>query len=147
MRHALIAFALIAAAETAAIACSCMMAPQSAAERQRLVREVSRRAVALVEVEVVSPYDERTGRGERLRVRRTFAGRAPALVTIERLRQPSGASCDVQFMPRQRATVILYPAARPTGPGVYSLSSTCTTYMLADQPFRAALIAEMRRRR
>ena len=47
-------------------------------ERRSHAREVARGALALVEAELVTPYDGRPGRGERLRVRRTLAGRAPA---------------------------------------------------------------------
>lgn len=147
MKHAVLALLLIAGAETAALACSCVMPPREAAERQRLVREVARDAVALVEVELAEPYDGRTGRGERLRVRRTLAGRAPASVEIERGRAPSGAACDLVFRPGNRVLVLLYPPRRPVrSPGPrYRVSSSCTTHLLADAAFRAALIGEMGR--
>ncbi|HEX8193488.1 MAG TPA: hypothetical protein VF552_11380 [Allosphingosinicella sp.] len=147
MRHALLAILLVAAAETAALACSCIRGPLEPAERQRIAREVANRAVALVEVEAVSAFDPRRGRGERLRVRRTLAGRAPAMVTAERLRQPSSASCDIEFTPGQRATVILYPPEGRAAAGVYALSASCTTHLLADPPFRAAVVQAMQRRR
>jgi hypothetical protein len=147
MRRALIALALLAAAETAAIACSCVMAPRDPAERQQLARSVAERAVALVEVEVVSAYDPKRWRGERLRVRRTIAGRAPRLVSVERLSPPSGAACDLVLHAGQRTTVLLYPVGQGGAGGSYTLSSSCTSSLLADAPFRAALIQEMRRPR
>jgi hypothetical protein len=149
MRRALIAlaFALAAAAETAAVACTCIMPPGDPAERQRLARETAERALALVEVEVLSGYDARRRRGERLRVRRTIAGKAPALVTAERRARPSSAACDLELRPGQRATILLYPPERRAAAGVYRVSESCTTYLLADAAFRAALVEAMRRPR
>jgi hypothetical protein len=147
MRRYLVPLLLLVAAESAAIACSCIMPPTDPAQRRAQAREVARGALALVEVELAAPYDQRSGRGERLRVRRTLAGRAPALFEVERHHPPSSASCDVEFQPRARTFVVLY-APQMRGRTVrYRISPTCTGYMLAGAAFRADLVAEMRRRR
>jgi hypothetical protein len=107
---------------------------------------VARGALALVEVELVSPYDRRLGRGERLRVRRTLAGRAPAVFEVERHHPPSSASCDIGFEPGGRTWVVLY-APQMRGRAIrYRVSASCTGYMLAGAAFRAELAAQMRRR-
>lgn len=147
MRRLFSCLLLLAAAETSALACSCIRPPTDPAQQRVHAGEVARGAMALVEVELVSPYDVRTGRGEGLRVRRTLAGRAPAVFEVERTHAPSGASCDVGFERKRPAWVVLY-APRMRGRSVrYRISASCTGYMLAGAPFRAELAAQMRRRR
>jgi hypothetical protein len=146
MRHFILALLFVAGAEAAAIACTCIMPPTDAAERQQLARDVAAGAVALVEVELASPYDARTGRGERLRVRRTLAGRAPATIELERDRIPSSAACDLEFSRRgQRALVLLYPPRHAAGSATprFRPADSCLTYLLGDMPFRTALVSEM----
>jgi len=148
MRRLIAALLILAAAETAALACSCIMAPRDPAQRQAMARDVRAGAVALVEVELVSPYAG-PGRGERLRVRRTLAGRAPATFQVERMGRPSSAACDLEFAPGHRTLILLYPprgAVSARGP-VYRISASCTSYLLADAAFRTALIGEWPRRR
>lgn len=148
MRRFLTALLLLVAAEGAALACSCIQPPRDAAQRQAMARDVRAGALALVEVELVAPY-ERPGRSERLRVRRTLAGRAPATFAVERARAPSSASCDVEFSAGGRTLILLYPprgAVNSRGP-VYRVSASCTTYMLADAAFRAELLRQWGRRR
>ena len=78
----------------------------------------------------------RLGRGERLRVRRTLAGRAPAVFEVERHHPPSSASCDVEFQRGARTWVVLYaPQMRGRSDPLPGLRS-CTGYMLADAAFR-----------
>ena len=147
MRYPLLALLLLAAAETAALACSCIPPPRDAAERQRLAREVARGASALVEVELATPYDRRTGRGERLHVRRVLAGRASPLVELHRAGHPESAACDLVFSDRRRLTVLLYPHPGRAGRiPLQRVSSGCTTFLLVDAPFRQAVIAAMRSR-
>jgi hypothetical protein len=147
MRRFLIPLLILVAAETPALACSCMAPPTDPAQRRSFAQEAARGALALVEVELATPYDERPGRGERLRVHRILAGRAPAAIEVERLRSPSSASCDVEFLRGVRTWVLLY-APRIRGRTVrYRVSATCTGFMLADAAFRAELAAQMRRRR
>src|SRR5688572_5715440 len=147
MRRLLLPLLLLVAAETSALACSCIRPPTDPAQRRAHAREVSRGALALVEVELVTPYDGRLGRGERLRVRRTLAGRAPALFEVERTHAPSSASCDVEFQRGARTWLVLY-APQIRGRVVrYRVSASCTGYMLAGAAFRAELAAQMRRRR
>ena len=147
MSRLLLLLFLFLAAESAALACSCIRPPTDPAQQRVHAREVARGALALVEVELVSPYDERTGRGERLRVRRTLAGRAPAAFEVERNHAPSSASCDVEFQRGVRTWVVLY-APQMRGRAVrYRVSASCTGYMLANAAFRSELAAQMRRRR
>lgn len=148
MRRLLAALLLLVAAESAALACSCVMAPRDAAQRQSMARDTRAGAVALVEVELVSPYAG-PGRGERLRVRRTLAGRAPAVFQVERDRAPSSASCDLEFQRGQRTLILLYPARQPVNARarVYRISASCTSYLLNDAAFRATLLREWSRRR
>lgn len=138
---------LFLAWESAALACSCIRPPTDPAQQRVHAREVARGALALVEVELVAPFDERLNRGERLRVRRTLAGRAPAVFEVERQNRPSSAACDVEFRPGARTWIVLY-APRMRGRVIRRrISSTCTGYMLAGAAFRAELAAQMRRRR
>jgi len=144
----LLCLLLLVAAESAALACSCVQAPRDAEQRRAMARDMRAGALALVEVELVAPY-QRSGRGERLRVRRTLAGRAPATFMVERGGTPSSASCDVEFSSGRRTLILLYPPrglVDSRGP-VYRISASCSTYMLADAAFRAALLQEWRRRR
>ena len=147
MPRSLLLLLLFLAGESAALACSCIRPPTDPAQQRVHAREVARGALALVEVELIAPYDERMGRGERLRVRRTLAGRAPALFEVERNHAPSSASCDVEFQRGARAWVVLY-APQMRGRTIrYRVSASCTGYMLANTTFRAQLAAQMRRRR
>ncbi|HLL31629.1 MAG TPA: hypothetical protein VK403_11580 [Allosphingosinicella sp.] len=149
MTRLLLPLLLFLAAETAALACSCIMPPADPAQRRAHVREAARGALALVEVELLVPYDRRRGRGERLRVRRTLAGRAPAAFEVERNHVPSSASCDVEFQRGGRTLVLLY-APRARGRAAmprYRVSASCTGLMLADPAFRTLLVAEIRSRR
>ena len=147
MPRLLLSMLLFLAGDGAAFACSCIMPPTDPAQRRAHAREVARGALALVEVELTLPYDERLGRGERLRVRRTLAGRAPPVFEVERTHPPSSASCDVEFARGAPTWVVLY-APRMRGRRVrYRVSASCTGYMLAGPAFRADLAAEMRRRR
>ncbi|HEX8572784.1 MAG TPA: hypothetical protein VF759_08535 [Allosphingosinicella sp.] len=145
MRHKLLALLLAAAAETAALACSCRQPPDSDSGRRRLAAELAEGAAALVEVELARPYDDRTGRGERLRVRRTLAGRAPPVVDLERHGRPQSAACEQEFAPGRSRIVILYPPLRLGGG--HRVASSCTTFLLADPPMLEAVTEAMRRRR
>lgn len=148
IRRLLALLLMLAAVESAALACSCVPPPRDAAQRRALARDIATGALALVEVELVTPY-ERPGRGERLRVRRMLAGRAPALFYVERSGPPSSASCDIEFGRGVRSLVVLYPPEQPVnsrGPH-YRLAASCVTYLLTDAAFRAALIREFGRHR
>jgi hypothetical protein len=147
MPRLLLVLLLFVAGEGAALACSCLRPPTDPAQQRVHARQVARGALALVEVELVAPYDARSGRGERLRIRRTLAGRSPAVFEVERQHAPSSASCDVEFQPRARTWVVLYAPQMRGGAIRYRVSASCTGYMLADAAFRAELAAQMRRRR
>ncbi len=138
---------LFLAGEGAALACSCVRPPADPAQQRIHARDAARGALALVEVELVSPYDARRGRGERLRVRRILAGRAPAAFEVERTNAPSSAACDVEFRPAVRTPVVLYAPRMRGGTVRYRISSTCTGYMLGGAAFRAELAAQIRRGR
>jgi hypothetical protein len=147
MSRLLLLLLLFLAGESAALACSCLPPPADPAQQRVHARQVARGALALVEVELVAPYDQRLGRGERLRVRRTLAGRAPAVFEVERPHAPSSAACDVEFPKGARTWVVLY-APRMRGRAIrYRISASCTGHMLADAAFRSELAAEMLRRR
>ena len=144
MRYLLLALCLLAGLESAASACSCRGKLDDAA-RSTLARKIASDATALVEVELISPYDPKSGRGERLRVRRVLAGRAGPTVEVERLRPPHGAACDVSFPPGYRRVIYLTPPLhsdrrRP----LYRVPNSCTAIMLADPAMQQAVIAAMR---
>lgn len=147
MPRLLLVLLLFLAGEGAALACSCIRPPTDPAQQRTHARQAAKGALALVEVELISPYDQRLGRGERLRVRRTLAGRAPAVFEVERHHAPSSASCDVEFQPRARTWVLLYAPEMRGRTVRYRISASCTGYMLADARFRSELAAQMRRRR
>lgn len=138
---------LFLAGEGAALACSCIRPPADPAQQRVHARETARGALALVEVELVAPYDARRGRGERLRVRRVLAGRAPATFEVERTNAPSSAACDVEFQPATRTLVVLYAPRMRGGAVRYRINPTCTGYMLSGAAFRAELAAQIRRAR
>ena len=148
MPRVLIGLLLLLTAETAALACSCVLESRSPQEARALARSLAQNAVALVEVELVAPYDERRGVGERLRVRRILAGRAFASFFVERDGTPSSAACDVGFPPGQRTVILLYAPRQRQTPAVrrYRISNSCTTYLLDDPTIRATIAAEIRRR-
>jgi hypothetical protein len=146
MPRVLLLLILFFAGEGAALACSCLRPSADPAQRRVHARETARGALALVEVELAAAYDGRLGRGERLRVLRTLAGRAPAVFEAERTQAPSSAACDVEFQRGTRTWIVLY-APQMRGRAIrYRVSPTCTGYMLADPAFRAELVAQMRRR-
>lgn len=141
----LLAALLLVAAETAAFACSCMR-PSSPEEVQRLARDVSVGAVALVEVEVLAPFIVPHGRGEQMRVRRILAGRAAPAFEVERIGAPSSASCDLEFTRGQRVTLILYPPQRRvrTRTPRYRISGLCTSHLMEEPRFRGTVRSRIR---
>ena len=147
MKRLLLALLLLFAAEGAALACSCD-ATRDPQELRRFARDSARDAIALVEVDVVSAYDPLWKRGEKLRVRRTLAGRAPASIRVERLNPPDEGSCDLQLRRGQRTLLILHPprARRLFWGGQHRISGLCTAKLLVQPVFRAALIEGIRRR-
>lgn len=148
MRFLFLALWLLIGLESAASACSCRGQPRDESERQALAARIAKESTGLVEVELVSPYDPRTGRGERLRVRRVLAGRAGKIVEVERLRRPQGAACDMVFHAGGRRIVALQPALHPEkGRPLHRVGSSCTALLLADPATREAVIAAIRRRR
>ncbi|HEY5721614.1 MAG TPA: hypothetical protein VIT45_04760 [Allosphingosinicella sp.] len=148
MRFLFLALCLLIGLESVASACSCRRSPRDEASRQALAARIAKESTALVEVELVSPYDPRTGRGERLRVRRVLAGRAGPTVEVERLRRPQGAACDIVFHATGRRVVALQPALHPEkGRPLHRVGGSCTAILLADPATRQAVIAAIRRRR
>ncbi len=146
MRHLLLALCLLAGLETAASACSCRSQPRDEAERRALAARIASEATTLVEVELVSGYDARTGRGERLRVRRVLAGRAGPIVEVERLRRPQSAACDLVFPAGRRRIIALSPPLHAVkGRPLHRVSSSCTALIISDPAMQRAVIAAMRR--
>ena len=138
MRNLTLAAAALLAAETAAIACSCI-ATDDPAELRRFAADAAQDAIALVEAEALTSF-EATQQGERMRVVRTIAGQVSAQFTIERGPMPSSASCDVLYEVGDRALVILYPTENAAGGvPVYRTSGLCTVHMLDKPVFRDEL--------
>lgn len=139
MKKWIIAGAAVVAMETAAIACSCI-ATDDPVELQRFASRAAEDAVALVEAEALTSF-EATRTGERMRVVNVLAGSAPAEFRIERGASPSSASCDVLYRVGERATVILYPAALPSGGlPTYRTSGLCSVHMLDKPVYRDTII-------
>ena len=142
MRYAAMAAAALLASESAALACSCL-ATDDPAELKRFAAEAAEDAVALVEVEALTSYQQ-TPAGEQMRVIRTLGGSAPAEFRIERGPAPSSASCDILYEPGQRDVIILYPATQePNAAPVFRASGLCMDHLLDKPVFLDALRARM----
>ena len=146
MNKAMAGLALALAAETAAMACSCV-APEPLQRSRAAAREAVGGAAAVVEVDVISGYDPSWRQGERLRVRQVLFGRAPRTLEVYRVSAPSSAACDLELGPQQRRTLIIYPAQSrfPWRPR-YRIQSLCSAY-LTDPPYLPITLQEARRRR
>lgn len=103
MRKLLLALALALAFEGAAQACSCVAA-QSEGQKREWARDMLNRAIAVVEVEPIE--DGTATRGERYRVTRVYAGKAPSTFRVDR----SGPESTCADFPGagQRKVVFLY---------------------------------------
>ena len=147
MRNWIVGALIFVAAETVAIACSCM-APGSPEQSRPAAREAVRNASAIVEVDVLSGYDQQYRRGERVTVRRTLFGRAPARFEVYRLNSPSSASCDIELTRGERRILILYPAPRRMwGQTRYRIQSLCSDYLTERSRYLPVTLQEARRRR
>ena len=135
MKHPLLLalFAAIAA-EGVAYACSCMTTDDPAELRQ-FAGEAAKDAVALVEAEAMTAFEP--GQGERMAVRQTLAGSAPAEFQVERGPSPSSASCDDLYPAGERRVMILYPVEATAGElPIYRTSGLCTNLLLSKPIFR-----------
>ena len=132
-----LAAAALIAAETAAIACSCLTTDDPA-ELRRLAGETAKDAVAMVEAETILAYQDSNGAGDRMRIVRGIAGQMPAgEFRVARGDFPSSASCDQLYDRGQRALLLLYPAPGATGgEPVYRISGLCTAGLLDKPVFR-----------
>jgi hypothetical protein len=147
----LLAVAAAMAVEGAAQACSCI-AEQAPTERRETARRIAALAVAIVEVEPVSPADVERQIGETYRIVQVLHGAArPTLIRMARSfgRDPrtgerwmGATSCDV--FPGQRQRVLLIPvglapeAGGPTVPRVISAAPPCAVLPVRDPPAAAA---------
>ena len=137
MKYWALAAAALIAAETTAIACSCL-ATDDPVELKALAADAAKDAVAMVEVETILTFEESKGAGDRMRVVQALAGQMVAgEFRVERGEFPSSASCDLLFEKGQRDVVMLYaapgsPAPEPT----YRISGLCTAHLLDKKPFR-----------
>jgi hypothetical protein len=147
MRRWLIGLALALAAETAALACSCI-APGTPEQSRSMAREVVANAVAIVEVQALSGY-RYGGGGERVRLGRTLWGKAPAReFRIERRDHASSAACDLLLERGQKKLLILYPATDRRQRGkAYRMQSLCSDYLLSGRFLRVTLEEARRRAR
>ena len=132
-----LAAAALMAAETAAIACSCLATDDPAQLRQFAV-EAARDAVAMVEVETVLAYEESKGAGDRMRVVRSLSGEGvPGEFRVARGHFPSSASCDLLFEKGQRDIILLYaPLATTAAEPTYRISGLCMAHLLDKKLFR-----------
>ena len=135
-----LALLLMAAAESAALACSCL-APGTPEDSRTFAREAVRNAVAIVEVEVLSEYRP-GGDGERVRIVRTLWGEAPGEVRLARSEFASGASCDLLLAPGQRKLLIL---SRGQG-GRFVMQNLCSDFLLGDGGYLDVTLDEARHR-
>lgn len=149
MERLLIAASLLLGGESAALACSRVPLSDNPAQLRELANAMARNATALVEVDVLTGYDANTRRGEQMRVRHTFAGRAPQNFRIARYgHQPYGSTCDVVYAPGLKTLVVIYPPDRSqsAGRGEFRDSGLCGSFLLQDARFRQMLVNAMRRR-
>ena len=140
MRRLLLALSLFVALEAAALACSCI-APGTPEESRVHARQAVRRAVAIVEVEVLSEYRP-GGEGELVRVRRLLWGEAPPELRLARREFASSASCDLLLTRGQRKLLILSPAPD----GRFVMQSLCSDFLLSDRGYLDVTLEEARRR-
>lgn len=126
MRKFLLGLALIAGAESAALACSCIMPPPPE-EARADARQAVQGIVAIVEAEALTEYRP-NGPGETVRVHRTLFGEAPETLRIERREFASSASCDLLLAPGQRKVLILRAGAG----GTYQMQSLCSDFLTAE---------------
>lgn len=126
---------------TTAYACSCIDS-EDPLELKQYAADTAKSALALVEAEVLTEFDQKTGSGETLRVIRILAGNAPETFRIERGPFPSGASCDVLYEKGEKVPVILYAPSSPAR-GVYRTSSLCTSLLLNKPTFRDELVRQL----
>ena len=150
-----LALLLVAAAESAALACSCL-APGTPQETHRRAREALRNAVAIVEADVLSEY--RGGsEGERVRVVRTLWGEAPEEFRVARGEFASSAACDMLLAQGERRLLILYDPedilevsrseSYRARPGEFSIQSICSDYLVRDGYLNVTLQEARRLRR
>ena len=136
--------ALALAVPTAAYACSCV-ASDDPAELKQFATDTAKSALALVEAEAITAFDQQSGTGETMRVTRTLAGTAPQSFRIERGPFPSSASCDVLYEKGQKALVVLHAPSTPTA-AVYRTSGLCTGMLLDKPAFRDELVRQLSRK-
>jgi hypothetical protein len=134
--------------EGAAQACSCL-GPQGDAGKREWARNIVQGAIAVAEVELIADIDVAAMRGERYRVTRLYAGKAPTTFYLERhfRKGPSGliqwgpdTTCDDFPGAGERRVVVLYdprPYSGRTGcaamrkraagspPAAYEFGNTC----------------------
>ena len=131
---------LIAAVDSAALACSCI-APGSPEDSRDFAREAVRNAVAIVEVEALSEYGP-GGDGELVRVDRVLWGEAPGRLRLARSEFASSASCDLLLARGQRKILILSPAEG----GGFAMQCLCSDFLVSDRGFLDVTLEEARRR-
>ena len=146
MRKILLGFSLIIGLEAAASACSCM-APGSPEESRAVARQAAGKAVAIVEVDVLSEYRP-GGPGELVRLRRTLFGKAPKSFRIQRGPFASDASCDLLLRKGRRKVLILSgPAGNRFTGQRFQMQSLCSDFLTSDRGYLSVLLQEARRRR
>jgi len=145
MRKLLLAIALTAGVEDAALACSCI-APSGPEEARADARQIAPNVVAIVEAVTMTPYrpgpDLEWGVGEQVRVQRTLFGKAPRTLRLARGRMPSSASCDLMLDKGQRKVLILSRGRK----GAYRMQGLCSDYLTSER-YLPILLDEARKSR
>lgn len=127
MRKIVLSLALLAGAESAALACSCI-APSPPEESRADARQAVQGIVAIVEAEAITEYRP-GGPGEQVRVHRILFGEAPQTLRIERREFASSASCDLLLNRGERKVLILR-----RGEGVaYRMQGLCSDYLTSER--------------
>ncbi|HEY0164020.1 MAG TPA: hypothetical protein VGB39_01465 [Sphingomicrobium sp.] len=131
-----LAAASLIAAESAAVACSCLNTDDPI-ELRKLAADAAKDAVAMVEVETIVSFAESKGAGDRMRVVRTLVGSGlPGEFRVARGGFPSSASCDLLFEKGQRDVVLLYAPVSARGEPAFRISGLCTAHLLDKKIFR-----------
>ena len=132
-----LAAASLIAAESAAVACSCLNTDDPVELRQ-FAADAAKDAVAMVEVETIVSFAESKGAGDRMRVVRTLVGSGlPGEFRVARGGFPSSASCDLLFEKGQRDIVLLFASPETArGEPTYRISGLCTAHLLDKKIFR-----------
>ncbi|HEX8214926.1 MAG TPA: hypothetical protein VF582_05585 [Allosphingosinicella sp.] len=143
MRRLVLALALAAGLESAALACSCI-ALSGPDEARLQARDIAPNVVAIVEAEALTEYQHvpgaESGLGEQVRVHKILFGQAPKTLRLSRGPMPSSASCDLLLNKGQRKVLILSRGRD----GEYGMHDLCSD-QLTSEIYLPIMVEEARR--